>query len=235
MLNKSASPEFIPENAGKLLELMENNCLEELTKQSIRGYLTVNAVTAMRISEDILPFKNGGCMSYSLMLRILFRKARKETNELLSKARGFIPCEALTHLYKTALYSNSWLLSEEEMLALSVDELFSKYEFGVISPLFGNINCKLYVGSCAVDGVNKDELQVKLDFGKKSVYPEFIKFTDEEEMERVIRMIMLKGCSTEITGSCPEFEQEYIYAIRPPKGNWGMRLELREDRIWGKL
>ncbi len=214
---------------------MESCCGGKVTKGSIRGFLSETGLSASAISSDFLPFRNGGYMSYSLMLRILFRKAKREITDMLSKSRGFIPCEALTYLYESNLYSKSWLLSEKEILEISEDELYSHYEFGTVSPLFGNIDCELNIGCCAVDAVNHDELQVKLCFGEQAVYPEFIKFTEKTEMERVIRMILLKKRSIELTGSCAMLNEGSIYAIRPPKGNWGMRLNLGEEQTWGKL
>ncbi len=217
-------------------ELSERMCYTELTPEGIgRVMHDEMGITTDEITHFIFPFDNGGFMSARMMLRILLKKDRQRIDEMVRVNAGrTVSEEMLRRLYASMLKENITGLSENEIWKISTEELYADYEFGELSALIGLSDYDIRAGAFAVEAGADDitDIFVSTD-GLKPCRFGFLKFTSKSALERVVRVCMLKLAGTEITAVRPVYGSDAIFAVRPPAGDWGIRIK-GDRKQWGK-
>lgn len=205
--------------------------VDEVSEKSIQHYMIERKISAELICRHYFPFRNGRLLSATMILRILLLKEKKAVLCAINRGNKAFSEVELRNMYAKLAADTSWVLTEQEILFLSSAEIFSVFSYGIISPLFETKEVELYLGSCALIGNNHDICQCGIGYdGSKIIFPEFLRFGSKEEMIRIIRLIMLRERRLEFTGQVPEFEDDEIYAIRPPQGEWGMQRYVKGNK-----
>ena len=217
-------------------ELSERMCFTELTPERIGRVMHEEmGITTDEITHFIFPFDNSGFMSGRMMLRILLKKDRKLVDEMVRVNAGrTVSYEMLRRLYASMLKENITGLSENEIWKISTEELYADYEFGELSALIGLSDYDIRAGAFAFEAGAEDRTDISVSTdGLNPCRLGFLRFTSKKALERVVRVCMLRLAGTEITATRPVYESDKLCAVRPPAGEWGIRIK-GDRKEWGK-
>jgi hypothetical protein len=180
-------------------------------------------------TKKIWPFENSGFLSGRQLLEILLIKRKDELEkELLREGRDEICVSDLTRMYRAFLSESILGLSEEERGFLMKESGEPGKSEGKLKMLLNLTDWTLtFGGCCTMQGNHGIEISANDRLFKKAV---FLKSDDEEETERLIRILTIEETGRELTGAEPLIETAHLTAVRPPAGSWGMRIRGRKGR-----
>ncbi len=211
---------------------MKKNKIADLTeiRAHLEGKSTLDDIcvknTVRFIEEEKIPFSNSGFLEESSMLNIMALTCRKRTEGFLLSGKESLSAEELRKEYEDAIRSDYFGISDDMKLKVYCFEKEMGELYGPVSaPVW--LGCEVCMGSFA----RKEEasgIRVRAENNGVKVngtYLEFLKFSSEKELERVIRTLLLKKSGRELTRLNPMYEDRFIRAVRPPKDEWGCVLK----------
>ena len=209
----------------------EDLAMCSVSERSIGAVIKDMKLTASDIKKYVYPFDNGGRMSPRMMLRLILKADKAYFDEILMTHEGHaISHEELIKCYCRIMRDRSYLFNEDEVVRIAAEELYSDYEYGEISALVNLTDHTIYTGAYALYEGAEDLLSICVSYkGRKPCELKFLKFRDLNELERVIRVFMLKMENTELTRNTGKYENCRVSAVRPPVSDWGMMIRGRSN------
>ncbi len=176
------------------------------------------------------PFDNGGFLSGRQLFDILLLKKREDLERFMTdESTGDVTLEILKTMYRDFLRGNILGLSEQEKSFLSEYEKKEEGRTGILSSIIGSTDWRILIGSCCrSEGYFGVEASVD---GKVYKKLDFLRPKDDEETQRIIRLLTIQETGREITGLNPEIVSDEFRAVRPYAGEWGLRMIGRKGRM----
>ncbi len=197
-----------------------------LKRESLLGDTCVKN-TVRFIEEEKIPFSNSGFLDPTSILNIMAITCRKRLEVFLGSGREKLSEDDLRKEYEDSTRNDYFGLSDEMKLRIYCFEKEMGELYGPVSSLVWLGCFDISMGSLAK---NEAEPCIRGKSGNMGVtvnktYLEFLGFSSEKELERVIRTLLIKKSGRELTRLNPMYEDRFIYAVRPPKDGWGCVLK----------
>ncbi|MCR5584176.1 MAG: hypothetical protein K6F63_01925 [Lachnospiraceae bacterium] len=175
------------------------------------------------------PFENSGFLTGRQLFEILLLKRKNELErELLREDTEETEFSDLICIYRKFLSESVLGLSENEREFLMKESGEQGKDAGNLRMLLAYTDWTVNIGSCCtMPGNHGAEISVNGQLFKKAA---FFKNESREEEERQIRILTIEETGRELTGAEPFTETDDFMSIRPPAGNWGMRIKGRNGR-----
>lgn len=171
-----------------------------------------------------LPYLHSGYLSEREMFDILLLESPGSANDLLDEGEDADVKKA----YRTFLMNHSPVSPEtHEILDARVTK--SDMLFGPLTNLFYETDREIAVGSLAFSDLyvyTKDDLD-------KLVRHPFLQFSSDEDLETAVRNFIFSECHQDFTRQNPQVNTSYFEAVRPPLGDFGLRIFGRKGALNG--